>query len=247
MKSLNNNSATERTEKTESLKIKQRNFPFKPVNLLLSVRSLFSVANLFLIFALSCAAVFAQETDGLTGGLKGKVRTTKGDGIAGATITARLNSEDVKSSTSDAKGNFVLEGLKAGNYNIVFDKNGYGSGVLYNVEIKKNKIRDLSERLVLSVDRGTQVIIKGSIFSPDGRSVGGAEIKIEKISSDGSVKKVGSAFSTYSGEFTFRFAEGAAKYRVTASMKDSTASKEIEVDSAAIYRLAITLETKNEK
>jgi hypothetical protein len=193
----------------------------------------------FTFTALSLSA-FAQET----GGLKGKVRTTKGDGIAAATVTARQKGEDIKSATADAKGNFVLENLKPGLYNLVFSKNGYSSGVLYNVEVKKKKTSDLGERLVLSVDQGTQVIIKGSVFAPDGRSVGGAEIKIEQISGDGSLKKVGSSVSTYSGEFTFRFSEGAAKYRVTASMKDSTASKEIEVESAAIYRMALTLNPK---
>jgi len=183
-------------------------------------------------------SIHAQDT----GGVKGKIRTTKGDGIAAATVTVRQNGEDIKSAASDAKGNFVLDGLKAGNYNVVFSKTGYGSGVLYNVEVKKKKTNNLGERLILTVDQGTQVIIKGSVFAPDGRSVGGAEIKIERISSDGSVKKVGTSISSYSGEFTFRFSEDAAKYRVTASLKNSTASKEIEVDSAAIYRLALTLE-----
>jgi len=195
---------------------------------------------LVLILTISSVTAFAQET----GGVKGKVRTSKGDGIAAATITARQNGEDVRSATSDAKGNFLLENLKAGNYNLVFSKSGYSSGVLYNVEVKKKRIGDLKERLILTVDQGSQVIIKGSVFSPEGRSVGGAEIKIESISGDGSIKKVGSAVSTYSGEFTFRFAEGAAKYRVTASVKDATASKEVEVDGAAIYRLAITLDMK---
>ena len=178
----------------------------------------------------------AQET----GGLKGKVRTAKGEGIAAATVTARQNGEDVKSTTADAKGNFVLENLKTGDYNLVFSKSGYSSGVL-SIEVKKNKTRDLGGRLVLSVDQGTQIIIKGSVFAADGRSAGGAKVEIERISSDGSAKKVGSVVASYSGEFTFRLAEGETKYRVTASMKDSTASKEIEVTSAAIYRLAITL------
>jgi len=196
-------------------------------------------ASIFFVVSFS---VHAQET----GGVKGKIRTAQGDGIAAATVTARQNGEDVKSVVSDAKGNFVLDGLKAGNYNVVFNKNGYGSGVLYNVEVKKKKTRDLGERLVLTVDQGMQVIIKGSVFAPDGRSVGGAEIKIEKISSDGSLKKVGSSVASYSGEFTFRFSEEVAKYRVTASAKGSTASKEIEVDGAAIYRLAITLKMSKE-
>ena len=196
-----------------------------------------------LAFAFFAFNFSAQAQD--TGGVKGKVRTSNGDGIAAATITARQDGEDVKSATADAKGNFVLEGLKPGNYNLLFSANGYGSGVLYNVEIKKKKTNDLGERLILTVDRGTQVIIKGSVFAPDGRSIGGAEIKIERVSSDGSTKKIGSSIASYSGEFTFRFTESAAKYRVTASMKGATASKEIEVDGAAIYRLALTLETKS--
>jgi len=195
------------------------------------------------IIAFSSVFALAQET----GGLKGKVRTAKGDGIASATVTARQNGEDVKTTTADEKGNFVIENLKAGNYNLFFSKSGYSSGVMYNVEVKKKRVNDLGERLVLMTDQGTQVIIKGSVFSPDGRSVGGAEVKIEKVLSDGSVKKVGSYVSTYSGEFTFRFAEGAAKYRITATAKGASASKEVEVDSAAIYRLALNLEMKGEK
>jgi uncharacterized protein YdeI (BOF family) len=195
---------------------------------------------LFLLSAFCSALALAQDS----GGVKGKVRTTKGEGIAAATITAKQQDEDVKSTTSDAKGNFVLENLKNGIYNLVFTKNGYSSGVMYNVEVKKKKISDLGERLVLTVDQGTQVIIKGSVFAADGRSVGGAEIKIERVSSDGSAKKLDSSRSSYSGEFTFKFSEGAAKYRVTASAKGASASKEIEVDSAAIYRLAITLKVE---
>ncbi len=193
---------------------------------------------LFCSFLLAFSvSAFAQET----GGLKGKVRTTKGDGIASATVTVRQKGEDIRSVTADSKGNFVLENLKPGTYNLVFSKNGYSSGVLYNVEVKKKKTSDLGERLVLTVDQGTQVIIKGSVFAADGRSAGGAKVEIERLSNDGSIKKVGSSVASYSGEFTFRFPEGAAKYRVTASMRDSKASKEVDVDSAAIYRLAITL------
>ena len=207
---------------------------------------------LVLFLTVSSVSAIAQES----GGVKGKVRTTRGDGIAAVTITARQNGEDVKSATSDAKGNFVLENLKAGTYNLVFSKNGYSSGVLYNVEVKKKKIGDLKERLILTVDQGSQVIVKGTVFDNEGRSVGGVKVEIERILSDGSTKKLGVSYTSYGedpgvlggegnarGDFSFRFSEGAAKYRVTASLKDATASKEIEVESAAIYRLAITLKS----
>lgn len=211
------------------------------------------IAFLSVFLALGFSAI-AQET----GGVKGKVRSPKGEGIAAAIVTARQNNEDVKSTTADAKGNFVLENLKPGAYNLVFSKSGYSSGVLYNVEVKK-KISDLGGRLILTVDRGTQVIIKGTIFDQTGRSIAGVKVDIEKISSDGSTNKIGSTYTSSGndpgirggdgsarGEFTFRFSEGAAKYRVTAKMKNFTASKEIEVDSAAIYRLALTLNQSKE-
>ena len=43
------------------------------------------------------------------------------------------------------------------------------------------------------------------------------------------------------------FSEGAAKYRITATVKGVSVSKEVEVESAAIYRLALNLEAKGEK
>ena len=195
------------------------------------------------ILTLTFSVVFAaaQET-----GLKGKVRSEKGDGIKGASVTARQDGKDIKSASTDGKGNFELIGLKSGIYNLVIDKSGYGAGLLSDVEVKENIVRDLGNRLILNVDQGTQVIIKGSVFGPSGRSIGGAKVEVERISSDGSTKKVGSGYASYSGEFTFRFPEGAAKFRITASAKNVKESKEIEVDSAAIYRLAITL-TPNAK
>ena len=201
---------------------------------------------LILFVAVSAGIALAQET----GSVKGKVRTTKGEGIADVSITARQNSEDVRSTTSDNKGNFQLEGLKPGVYNLVFSKNGYGSGLMYNVGVQKKKTNDLGDRLILTIDQGTQVIIKGTVFDQDGRSVAGAKVEIEKVLSDGSTQKIGTSSTSYGGEpnargeFTFKFSEGVAKYRVTASVKGASASKEIEVSSAAIYRLAITLQVE---
>lgn len=192
------------------------------------------------IFAFSTVIVSAQET----GGVKGKVRTAKGDAIAGVTIIARQQGKDIKSVKAGADGKFVLGGLQPGVYNIVFDKSGYSLGIKYNVEIKKNSTRDLGDRLFLMADQGTQIILKGSVFNEDGRSVGGAKVEIVKLLSDGSTKKLASGYTDISGEFSFRFPEGATKLRVTASLKDSTASKEVEVSSAAIYRLAISLKVK---
>ncbi len=192
----------------------------------------------FLIFfaVLSASFAFAQ-----TGGIKGKVRAPNGSGISGAIITVRQDGEDLKTVKSDNKGNFLLEGVKTGKYTVVFSKSGYGSGLLSGVEIVEKKVRNLGDRLILSVDQGTLVIINGSVYNQAGFAIYGATVKIERVLSDGSTKKVNTGYTSRSGEFTFRFPDETAKFRITASVKGTEASKEIEVEGAAVYRLALNL------
>jgi len=197
--------------------------------------------NILLLFLLSvfCVlpSVFAQ------GGIKGKVRNNKGNGIAGASVTARLDGKDVKTVNTDSKGSFLMEGLKAGTYNVAVDADGYSMGVKYGVEIKNGSVRDLGDRLILGVDQGTQVIIKGSVFFKEGTSLTAAKVELERVNDDGSTKSLGSTYSNYSGEFSFRPPPGVKKVRVTAKYKGVEASKEIaDISGAGIYRTAITLD-----
>src|SRR5580765_5967881 len=178
-------------------------------------------------FCLSSAAD-AQST----GGIKGKVRNMRGDTISGATVTARRDAKDIRSTRSNDKGEFALNGLDSGTYNIVFDAKGYSTGVKYGVEVKQNKTIDLGERLILQIDRGSQVVVEGILFFKDGTSVTAAEVTVEKVNADGSTKKLGTLMTNIRGEFTFRQPDGAAKYRLTAKYKDATATKDIEVASA---------------
>lgn len=193
------------------------------------------------LLAFSAVASFAQD-----GGVKGKVRNQKGDGLSGATVTARLKGQDIKTVKTDAKGNFQMTGLAAGVYNFVFDRNGYAAGIKYNVEIK-NKTVNLGDNLVLMVDQGSLVLLNGSVFNQDGRSITGAKIEVEKINADGSTKKIATAYTNYSGEFALRQPEGSATFRVTATFKGVSGSKEISVDSAGRYSLAITLNIPKEE
>jgi len=171
------------------------------------------------------------------------VRNNKGNGIGGATVSARLDGKDVKTVTADSKGNFLMEGLKSGTYNISFDADGYAMGVKFGVEIKNGSIRDLGDRLILSVDQGTLLIVKGSVFFKEGTSLTGAKIEIERVNNDGSTKSLGSTYSNYSGEFSFRPPPGVTKVRITARYKGVEGSKEIaDMVNAGIYRTAITLD-----
>lgn len=193
------------------------------------------------IFAVSCAVASAQET----GGVKGKVRNTKNDGIPEVNVTVSQDGKEIKSARTNQTGEFLIDGLKTGKYTLSFNKSGFSSGSINNVEVKKKTIRNISKKLILGTDEGTLVLIKGSVFNQDGRSLYGVKVEVEKLSG-GSSDKVKDYYTSESGEFTFRFAEGAAKYRVTASAKGKSASKEIEVSNAAIYRLALTLNMDRE-
>jgi hypothetical protein len=196
------------------------------------------VSIVWLLFLVSClvSPVFSQ-----TGSVKGKVRTMTGAAIADATITARQNGQDIRSTHSDSKGNFELDRLEPGVYNFVVDAPGYAAGLKSNIEVKRNQTTNLGNNLRLMVDRGTLIIVQGSVFFKDGTSVTAAKVDVEKVNADGTTQKLGTLWTNYSGEFTFKKTEGAARLRFTAKYHDATASKEVEVDSAAIYRTAISL------
>ena len=196
--------------------------------------------NFFAVFVLLALSVMAFGQS--TGSIKGKVRTKKGEGIESVTVTARKDGKDVSSAETDGKGQFKITGLAPGLYNLVFEKEGYSGGVLYDVIVKRKKTNNLGGRLVLTVDQGTLVIIEASVFNQDGMSLYGAKVVIEEISRDGTSKKVASSYTSRDGDVVFRFPVGARKYRVTASGKNVEASKTIDVEEPALYRTAITLD-----
>ena len=204
-------------------------------------RSLSIVSVLFL--TAFCLLPFAY---GQTGGVKGRVRTMSGAGIADATITARQNGEDVRSARSDSKGSFTLDRLEPGVYSFVFDAPGYASGLKPNIEVRRNQTTNLGDNLRLMVDRGTLVIVQGSVFFKNGTSVTAAKVDVEQVGADGTTQKLSTVWTNYSGEFVFKTKEGAKKLRFTAKYHDATASNEIDVDSAAIYRTAISLDISKE-
>lgn len=192
------------------------------------------------VLVLMIAAVIAVSAQ--PGGLKGKIRTNSGQGIPNATVTVSRDGKDIKTAKGDLEGRFQITGIEPGVYALRVEAPGYSTGSLGGVEIKKNKIRDLPDRLFLRVDQGTQIILRGSVFFKEGTSVTAAKVELEQLNSDGSVKKLSTTYSNVSGEFTFRQPEGAAKFRVTAKYNGVAGTKEISVENAAVYRLAITLD-----
>ena len=195
------------------------------------------------LITLASVSVFAQS-----GGVKGKVRANNGSGISNATVTARQFGKDIKTVRSDSKGVFRLTGLETGVYSLFFDADGFQSGLLQGVEVKGGSVRDLGERLILRPDQGNLVIVNGSIFYKEGTSLGGAKVEIELVNADGSTKRLTTLYTTIQGEFVYKRPEGAAKLRFTAKFRGAEGVKEVEVNTAAVYRFALTLDiSRSEK
>lgn len=196
----------------------------------------FAVAVLFFAATLLSSDAIAQSI-----GVKGKIRSQNGNGIPNASVTARQDGKDIKSVRANAKGDFELPGLKPGVYSVIFDADGYQLGLLQGVEVKSG-MRDLGGNLILREDQGNQVLVNGSVFFKEGTSLGGAKVEIARINADGSTKKLTSVYTSIQGEFTFRQPQGSQKLRFTIKYKGAEAVKELDVDTAAIYRFAVTLD-----
>lgn len=198
------------------------------------------------LFLIAC--LLSPALGQATGGVKGKIRNMNGDSIAGATVTARRDQKDAGSARSAKNGEFVLDGLEPGTYNVVIEAKGYATGIKYDVQVKPGKPRDLGGNLLLQADRGSQVIIRGSVFYKDGTSVPACDVEVALVGASGETKALTTLTSGYSGEFSYRRPEGKATYRFTSKCHGVTASRDVAVDSAAIYTTSVLLPiTRGEK
>jgi len=202
----------------------------------------YSALILFALFLLLVpVAVQAQSK----GSIKGKVRDENRDKLQGVTITLFKDDKEITSTTTDKNGEFRFDGIDEGVYRMTFRKPGLKLGTFSNIKVKSGKETELVDRLILEKDDSTFAFIRGSVFGPDDRSVQGAKIELFRVFSDGSTKKLKESHSGEDGQFVFRLSGDAAKYRVVVKISGAeTTSKDVDVDGAEIYRIAVTLQPK---
>ena len=199
------------------------------------------------IFALSlifAAAAVSLAQDKSSGAIKGKVRVETGT-PSGVTVVVRQGETEVSRTETQKNGEFLVSRLAPGKYGLTFRKAGLSIGTMEDVEVKAGKTRSLGDRLILTIDEGSIAFIGGSVFTADGRSVPNAKVELARIMEDGTIKKVDGRITTETGSFKFRLSPEPAKYRV--SVKSGGAepvSKDVEIDGAAIYRVALSLPPK---
>jgi hypothetical protein len=192
------------------------------------------------ITLLAVSAGVAVGQDKSLGSIKGKVRVETGT-PAGVTVIVRRGEREVTRVTTDKGGDFVVSRLTPGVYGLTFRKPGLSIGSLEDIEVKAGKTRSLGDRLILTIDEGSIAFLSGSVFNAGGRSVPNARVELFRILDDGSTKKIDARITTETGSFKFRLSPDPGKYRVSVKTDGPDVSKDVEIDGAAVYRVALSL------
>lgn len=186
-----------------------------------------------------------QDKDKSLGTIKGKIRVETGT-PAGVIVVVRRGETEVTRVQTAKGGNFVISRLSPGIYGLTFRKPGLSIGTIEDVEVKAGKTRSLGDRLVLTIDEGSIAFLSGAVFNADGRSVPNAKVELARVLEDGTTKKIDGRLTTETGSFKFRLSPDAAKYRVSVKADGADpVSKDVEIDGAAVYRVALNLPPKS--
>ncbi|HYX30016.1 MAG TPA: carboxypeptidase-like regulatory domain-containing protein [Pyrinomonadaceae bacterium] len=203
-------------------------------------KSFLTAAILMPFSVLVCAA-----QDKTTAAIKGKVGVERGS-AAGVAVILLQGDREVTRASTDKHGSFVISRIAPGTYSVKFRKPGLAVGTIDDVLLKAGQTRTFKD-LLLNIDEGSIAFIRGSVFSEDGHSVPGVRVDLVRVTSESAVQKLDSRVTGETGEFVFRLPPDAAKYRVTLKADGAEAvSKDIEVESAAVYRVALAYK-KNPK
>ena len=195
-----------------------------------------------LVVTLLCLlSLTAVAQDKSTGGIKGKVRVETGT-PSGVAVIVRQGERDIAQGVTDKKGEFVVGRLAPGRYAVTFKKPGLNIGTIDDVEVKAGKTRAIGDNLMLGIDEGSIAFIRGSVFNQNGLSASNVKIELARINDDGTTRKIDGRVSNETGSFVFRLMPEIGKYRVTAKGSGGEpVSKDVEVDGAAVYRVALSL------
>jgi hypothetical protein len=197
---------------------------------------------LVLLLALLSIPCLAQ--DKTTGAIKGKVRVERGS-PSGVAVILLQGDREVSRTVTDKKGDFLLARIAPGTYSVKFRKAGLSVGTFDDVMVKAGMTRGLGDRLYLTIDEGSLAFIRGSVFSEDGRSVPGVRVDLERVAGE-NVRKLDSRVTAETGEFVFRLPPDPAKYRVVLKADGTEpASKDVDVEMAAVYRVALAYKKKS--
>lgn len=191
---------------------------------------------------LLCLAVAIGGAAQKHGTLKGRIEDEKGKPIAGAEVRAmRVEDRSLKETKTDQEGYYVLE-LEPGSYTVSFDAEGYQGGTLVRLqEVEAGKETRVK---TVRLERAKRTsLIRGAVFDPEGRSLAGARVRLERITTSNEKPLALERITNSRGEFAFRLPAEKARYRLTATLSGyKPDTKEVEVNESESVPVAFTLE-----
>jgi hypothetical protein len=191
-----------------------------------------------LVLLLAAVASVAQDKGTAT--IKGKVKVEQGS-PNGVSVILLQDDREVTRVVTDKKGEFTLTRVTPGVYSVTFRKPGLAVGSIPNLDLKGGQKRVIHD-LILGIDEGSIAFLRGSVFTESGRSVPGVRVELARIVAENTVQKIDARVTGETGEFVFRLSPETARYRVTVKADGAQpVSKDVEVDSAAVYRVALTV------
>lgn len=191
-----------------------------------------------LLLLLVAFASMAQDKGTAT--VKGKVKVEQGS-PSGVSVILLQDDREITRVATDKRGEFTLAHISPGLYTVTFRKPGLAVGSIPNLDLKGGQKRVLHD-LVLGIDEGSIAFLRGSVFTESGRSVPGVRIELARVVAENTLQKIDARVTGETGEFVFRLSPETAKYRVTVKADGlQPVSKDVEVDSAAVYRVALTV------
>lgn len=206
---------------------------------------MFTLRSSLAVCLLLIASIACLAQDKSTASIKGKVRVEKGS-PSGVSVILMQGEREVSQSTTNNKGDFAISRVNPGTYSIKFRKAGLSVGTIDDILVKAGQTRTLGDRLFLTVDEGSIVFIRGSVFTEDGRSVPGVRVDLSRVIEGDLTHKLDSRITGETGEFVFRLPPDVGKYRLTLKADGTEpAAKDVEVDNAAVYRVALTYKKKS--
>lgn len=183
-----------------------------------------------------------KQQEPTTGSIVGRVKVAPGATPGGVAVTVRRGDEEIARRETNSKGEFEVQGLAPGTYGLTLRKAGLEVGRMEDVVVRAGKTVSLKDKLYLPIDDGAIAHIRGSVFDANGRSVNGAKVELSRVEADGSLRKLDARVSNMTGSFAFRLMPERARYRLTAKADGAEpATEEVNIDGAAIYRVALSL------
>ena len=195
-----------------------------------------------LLLLVASSSICAAQ-DKATAVIKGKVGVERGS-PSGVGVSLLQGEQEIAHTATGKNGDFTIARIVPGTYSVKFRKVGLAVGTIDDVLLKAGQTRTFKD-LMLKIDEGSIAFVRGSVFTEDGHSVPGVRVDLVRIVNESSVQKMEYRITGETGEFVFRVPPDAGKFRVILKADGvEPASKDVEVEMAAVYRVALTYKKK---